>query len=235
MNPILDTNYPAGQTGVRANAELGRLNVSRIDGDNDSNGKIDEINMLGTRSFSVWEKTATGLDLVSDSGSFFEEYIAANDPTGFVDSRSDDKGPEPEGLTLGIINGKTYAFIGMERTNGIFMFNVTDPSSPTFVDYIRITDGLNTPLRPEGFQFVSAADSPNGQNLLIVGFEGDGTATSERVLILSVIPEPFTLTLLVGGIGYVAWKRFRRRRVETVSPLAWWPPRESCATSSSRA
>jgi hypothetical protein len=189
MDPILDDNYPATQTGLRDNAVLGRLNVSRLDGDTDADGKIDDIRMLGTRSFSIWEQTAGGPVLTFDSGSFFEEFLRDNDMAGFVDSRSDDKGPEPEGLTLGVIDGQTYVFIGMERTHGIFMFNVSNPASPSFVDYIRIEDGADTPLRPEGLHFVPAADSPTGHALLIMGYEGDGTtATSERVAIFSVPP-----------------------------------------------
>ena len=210
MNNIIDTdapsNFPLTQTGVRAPAALGQLNVSRIDGDTDADGKIDDIHMLGTRSFSIWEKTAGGLVLTFDSGSFFEQHIMANDLSGFDDGRSDDKGPEPEGLTLGVIDGKTYAFIGMERTHGIFMFDITDPTLPVFKDYLRIVDAINgTPLRPEGFQFVSAADSPTGVSLLLVGFEGDGNLdfSDERVAILSVVPEPSSAVLFLAGLGCV--------------------------------
>jgi hypothetical protein len=211
MNTILDGNYPTSNTGVRANAQLGRLNVSRIDGDTDGNGRIDEIRMLGTRSITIWEVTGAGLQQVYDSGSYFETYIRDNDPTGWVDSRSDDKGPEPEGLTLGEIDGKTFAFIGMERNNGIFMFDITDPNAPSFFGYTRTSDGSNTPLRPEGMSFISAADSPNGQNLLIVGYEGDGTlASSERIGVYSVVPEPQTYILIGIGASFLLW-RMRRR------------------------
>jgi len=210
MTPILDDNYPATATGVRANAELGRLNISRIDGDTDADGKIDSITMLGTRSFSIWEVTDSGLALTYDSGSFFEQYISLNDPSGWVDGRSDDKGPEPEGLTLGTIDGETYAFIGMERTNSIFMFNVTNPAAPNFTGYIRVQDA-STPLRPEGMAFIPANDSPNGQNLLVVGFEGDGTAATERIAVFSVVPEPSTYALMGLGGLLVVWTLRRKR------------------------
>jgi len=210
MNTILDSNYPTSNTGVRADAQLGRLNVSRIDGDTDGNGKIDEIRMIGTRSFTIWEVTGAGLQQVYDSGSYFETYIRDNDASGWVDGRSDDKGPEPEGLTLGEIDGKTFAFIGMERNNGIFMFDITDPNAPSFFGYTRTSDGSNTPLRPEGMSFISAADSPNGQNLLIVGYEGDGTTASERIGVYSVVPEPQTYILLGIGASFLLWRVHRR-------------------------
>ena len=210
MNTILDSNYPTSNTDVRADAQLGRLNVSRIDGDTNGNGKIDEIRMLGTRSFTIWEVTGAGLQLTYDSGSYFETYIRDNDASGWVDGRSDDKGPEPEGLTLGEIDGKTFAFIGMERNNGIFMFDITDPNAPSFFGYTRTSDGSNTPLRPEGMSFISAADSPNGQNLLIVGYEGDGTTASERIGVYSVVPEPQTYILIGIGASFLLW-RVRRR------------------------
>ena len=213
MNNIIDqnapSNFPTTQTGARANETLGRLNVSRLDGDTDGDGKIDDPTMLGTRSFTIWEVTESGLQRTWDSGSYFETYIRDNDPTGWVDSRSDDKGPEPEGLTLGEIDGKTFAFIGMERNNGIFMFDITDPNAPSFFGYTRTSDGSNTPLRPEGMSFISAADSPNGQNLLIVGYEGDGTA-SERIGVYSVVPEPQTYILIGIGAAFLLW-RIRRQ------------------------
>ena len=158
MNPLVDTDAPSNflntttnaNNGVRSDANLGRLNISRIDGDTDADGKIDDIRMLGTRSMSIWEKQPDRTLLrVSDTGSFFETHLRDFDSAGWVDGRSHDKGSEPEGLTLGAIDGHTFAFVGMERTNGIFMFDITNPLvAPQFVDYIRINTG-DIPLRPE--------------------------------------------------------------------------------------
>lgn len=214
MNPILDPSFPGTQTGIRANGDLGRLNVSRIDGDTNSDGKIDTPTMIGTRDFSIFEHTPLGLVEVYNSGSFFEQYIRDNDSAGWVDGRSDDKGPEPEGLTVGVIDGRTYLFIGMERTAHIFQFDVTDPVSPVFVDSFRIVAGPNTPLRPEGFSFIPASDSPLGFPLLVVGYEGDGSLTSsERIAVFSVtgIPEPSAAATLV-GLGALGFAALRRRR-----------------------
>ncbi len=213
LNPILDTNapstFPLTQTGQRALDQLGRLNISRIDGDTDGDGKIDDPTMIGTRSFSIYEKTGSGLVRVYDSGSFFETYIAANG--GWQDSRSDDKGPEPEGLTIGEINGRTYLFIGMERTAHIFQFDITDPLGVTFVD-AELLPFANA-QRPEGFLFISAADSPNGQNLLVVGYEGAGSSVTEQIGVFTVIPEPSSFAAIAGGLlfGFAAMRRRRAR------------------------
>lgn len=58
---------------------------------------------------------------------------------------SDDKGPEPEGLTIGQIGGRTYAFIGFER-GGIAVYDVTDAYHPEFVQYVN-----NRSIRRRGF------------------------------------------------------------------------------------
>lgn len=214
MNSLIDTNapsnFPTTQTGLRATDQLGRLNVSRLDGDTDGDGKIDTPTMIGTRSFSIHEQTAGGLVRVYDSGSFLETFIAGD--TGWLDSRSDDKGPEPEGLKVVTIGDRTYLFIGMERTGHIMMFDVTDPLNTVFIDSVLVAGAA----RPEGFDFVSAADSPTGTDLLIVGFEGDGTNSStEQVAIfqvaVSAIPEPSAAAALA-GLGAIGLAALRRRR-----------------------
>ncbi len=216
MNSLIDTdspsNFPTTQTGIRSNEQLGRLIVSRIDGDNEpvKDGKIDVPTMLGTRSYSIYEQKVTGLDRVYDSGNFFETWISTNG--GWQDGRSDDKGPEPEGLVVVTIDGRTYAFIGMERTSHVFMFDVTDPTAPSFVD-AKLVSGA---LRPEGFNFVTAANSPTGTALLFVGFEGDGTlASTEQVAVFSVgtsaIPEPSSYAAIFGAgvLGLALSRRLR--------------------------
>lgn len=101
-----------------------------------------EIYTYGARSFSIW--SADG-QRVFDSGSEFERitasllpenFNATNDENNF-DNRSDDKGPEPEAVTVGTINGQTFAFIGLERIGGIMVYDVTNPQNPEFVQYLN--------------------------------------------------------------------------------------------------
>ncbi|MEZ5299685.1 MAG: choice-of-anchor I family protein [Verrucomicrobiales bacterium] len=171
---------------LQSRAELGRLKTTTTLGDTDGDGDYDEIYAFGGRSFSIWD--AKG-NLVFDSGDQLErlvaEYLpanfnASNDSNGF-DGRSDDKGPEPEGLAIGQLDGRTYAFLGLERVGGVMIFDITYPYSPVFVDYFNNRDFSADPedelelagdLGPEGLKFIPASDSPNGKPLLAVGQRG---------------------------------------------------------------
>lgn len=189
---VLDpTVFPNAST-LKMNANLGRLTVSNRDGQLEADGdtQYEKIHVYGSRSFSVW--TATGTQ-VFDSGDAFEQITATlfpadfnanNDENGTFDTRSDNKGPEPEGLTLGVVNGRTYAFIGLERISGIMVYDVTNPLSPVFVQYLSNRDFAGDPeadtagdLGPEGITFISSADSPTGTALLAVGNEISGSTT----------------------------------------------------------
>src|SRR5678815_1805137 len=119
-----------------------RLNVTTKLGDTDGDGDYDQLYSFGARSFSVWTSGGT---LVSDSGDELERITAAAYPQNFnatntgntFDNRSDDKGPEPEGIALGTIDGRPYAFITLERIGGVMVYDVSDPAAPVFVQYLN--------------------------------------------------------------------------------------------------
>ncbi|MBL6594374.1 MAG: choice-of-anchor I family protein [Flavobacteriales bacterium] len=179
------TAFPNAAT-LQTNDNLGRLKTFTEDviGDTDGDGDVDELYAYGARSFSIWDENG---NLVWDSGDDFEQYIAANHPTFFncndglaseMDDRSDDKGPEPEAVTVGQIGNSYYAFIGLERQGGVMVYDVTDPTNPSFVNFIQTydtTSGTMTDIAPEGLVFVPANESHNGENLLIVSSEVSGT------------------------------------------------------------
>ena len=156
---------------------LGRLKTTTTMGDTDGDGDHDLIFAYGGRSFSIWAEDGT---LVFDSGNAFEQVIAKRSPDVFnanggvdeFDDRSDDKGPEPEALALGEIDGRNYAFIGMERNNAIFAYDITLPSDPHMVGYMMPASSHNS---PEGLEFIAAKDSPTGKPLLAIAYEMTGT------------------------------------------------------------
>jgi hypothetical protein len=200
------------------NTGIGRLNLLKDQG-RDADGKIADPTMMGTRSFSLWDAT-TGA-LVFDSGSAIEQWVATNDATAFninsgslakMDDRSDEKGPEPEALAFGRIDGKDFIFVGAERQNGIFQFDITDLNNVSIVGYFNpITSSADSGgsfISPESILFLDAASNPSGKNLLVVGFEGTGTNGS--VGVFEVVPEPQTYILLGIAAAFLLW-RLRRR------------------------
>ncbi|WP_133491549.1 choice-of-anchor I family protein [Alcanivorax sp. 24] len=177
----------------------------------DANGDrlmYDDLYAFGTRSFSIWNEDGA---LVWDSGDAIETFLASDEcklgaeraldcKTFFnsnheegstFDDRSDNKGPEPEGLTIGQIGDKYFLFLGLERMGGIMVYDITDPAAPLFQDYLNtreewvaedVSSGDVGDLGPEGLVFIPADQSPNGEALLIVGNEVSGTTAIYRVL-----------------------------------------------------
>lgn len=182
---ILDPTRFPNAAAMKANADLGRLNVFSNLGDTDGDGDIDVIHTLGGRSISIFRQETDGsLTKVRETGGEFEAIIAANHPDIFNsnqntasssrDSRSDDKGPEPEGVSIGVVGGRTYAFVGLERVGGYMVYDVTDPANARFVTYKPQT---GADLGPETSTFVAAADSPTGQALLLSAQEISNSVT----------------------------------------------------------
>lgn len=168
-----------GSDGLRNNDHLGRLTVTTTLGNTDGDPEFEKLYVFGARSFSI--RNADG-ELVYDSGAELEQRTAVLVPGSFnsngtadsFDTRSDNKGPEPEGLALGKIGGRTYAFIGLERTGGIMVYDISNPQSPQFVTYVTTAP---TDLSPEGLLFIRREDSPNGKPLLVVSHEVSNTVT----------------------------------------------------------
>ena len=146
----------------------------------------DKAYIFGGRSFSIYEVTDNGLTLVFDSGSGFEqvtaetlsEYFNASNDKISLDNRSGKKGPEPESVVTGTVNGRTYAFIALERIGGVMVYDITEPKNAEFVNYINSRE-FNEPIQgdvsPEGLCFVKEADSRSGKAMLIAACEVSGT------------------------------------------------------------
>ena len=179
---------------LQMDENLGRLNSTTTLGDVDGDGDYDKLFAYGARSFSIWN---TSGKLVYDSGDDFERITASiipddfnstNDENDSFDNRSDDKGPEPEGVVIGEVKNRTYAFIGLERVGGVMVYDITNPYRPHFVQYVISRDfsgdaaaGTAGDLAPEGLVFISAEDSPNGYPLLVVSHEVSGTVAVFQV------------------------------------------------------
>ncbi|WP_436831206.1 choice-of-anchor I family protein [Parapedobacter sp. DT-150] len=149
---------------LQDDAQLGRLNITTTLGDDNGDGRYEALYSFGARSFSVWN--GTDGELVYDSKN--ELDVKTNEAGYYDDDRSDDKSVEPEGIAIGRIGDKDIAFIGMERVDAVAVYDVTNPTSPVFLQILKTGDA------PEGVLFVPAADSPIQKSLLIVSSEEDG-------------------------------------------------------------
>jgi hypothetical protein len=107
------------------------------------------------------------------------DFNSTNDENATFDNRSDNKGPEPEGVALGEVAGRMLAFIGLERIGGVMVYDISDPENPGFVQYINPRDFTVAEedagdLGAEGLEFIPAAKSPNGKPLLVLANEVSG-------------------------------------------------------------
>ena len=144
--------------------------------------------LYGGRSFSIFAVAEDGLSLVYDSANEFEaktfEYLPAyynvsNDDVE-LESRTAKKGIEPEAVTLAAVNGRTYAFIALERIGGIMAYDITDPAEAAFVNYINtrdFNDALTGDVAPEGLAVLAREESV----YLLAAFEVSGTVASYRL------------------------------------------------------
>lgn len=169
----------------------------------DYDGLDDDIDYLyGGRSMTIFRADDSGLEEVFSTAddaeritySYLPEYYNASNDNAVLDDRSGKKGPEAEAVTVGEVNGRIYAFLALERTGGIMVYDVTDPENSKYVNYINTRDFTSIAsgseiyedgeldkwvtggdVAPEGLAFVSAEDSTSGEALLIAAFEVSGT------------------------------------------------------------
>jgi 2',3'-cyclic-nucleotide 2'-phosphodiesterase/3'-nucleotidase/5'-nucleotidase len=188
LNP---TVFPNGDALKNEDA-IGRLTVTSAGANTDGNATngVERLLVLGGRSFSIWKPDGTQ---VFDSGDAFEritaqalasQFNSSHDSNSSFDTRSDNKGPEPEGVTVEKIWGRWYAFIALERIGGVMVYDVTDPAEGRFLQYINRRDFSGSPasgtagdLGAEGVFVIPESDSPTQQPLLVVTNEVSGTTT----------------------------------------------------------
>ncbi|MFN7014549.1 MAG: choice-of-anchor I family protein, partial [Bacteroidia bacterium] len=184
---VLDSIAFPNAAMLKRSYNLGRMRVSNINGDIDNDGDFDEIYSVGSRSFSIFN--ADTKQFVYDSGDDFEFYTALTSPYNTIfnsdhesnsfKDRSRSKGPEPEGVTIAKFCNRTYGFISLERLGGVMVYNISDPSNVSFVDYknTRNLASYGGDNGPETITFISADQSPDGEPYIIVANEISGTLT----------------------------------------------------------
>ena len=188
------------EDGDRSNASTvggtGDLADLRISNTDSSTGNLFA---AGARSFSI--RDANG-NLVFDSGDFLDKKAA--ELGIYDDTRSRQKGVEPEGVELLTIGGRTIAAIGLERTlkGAVALYDITDPANATFLDML-VTDGDIAPEGLEAYEF-------GGVSYLAIANETSNTTTLYR-LSAAPVPEPETYALLLAGLGMIGYSARRRK------------------------
>ncbi|ATG56741.1 MULTISPECIES: choice-of-anchor I family protein [Pseudoalteromonas] len=165
--------------------DIGRLKVTTVKGDNNNDGQYESLYAYGARSFTIWDSNGlvvfdSGDDIGRITASVHDEAFNNNEDENKGDTRSDDKGAEPEALTIGTIGKRTFAFIGLERMGGIMIYDITNPYDVQFEDYFYnrgLIAGaeITGDLAPEGMTFIPREQSATGEPLLIIGNEISGS------------------------------------------------------------
>ncbi|HHC6485687.1 TPA: choice-of-anchor I family protein [Vibrio parahaemolyticus] len=193
------TDHPLAEA-LKNNKQLARLKVIKP---NHTLNAEENVQAFGARSFSIWNENG---ELVFDSGDDFatvallnegKHFNNTNDSNSSGDDRSDDKGIEPEAIEVAKINGRYYAFIGLERQGGIMVYDITQPKQAQFLHYVNHRDytqpvctlvedsecanGTYNPkagdLAPESINYFTR----NGQHFIAVGNEVSGTTSVFRI------------------------------------------------------
>jgi len=111
----------------------------------------------GSRGWSIFD-ARTGR-VVWDAGSSFDRLAIRAGL--YPESRSENKGTEPENITVATIKGRRYAFVGAERGNFVAVYDLAQPRRPRFVQVLPVTNG------PEGLLAIPA------RGLFVVSSETD--------------------------------------------------------------
>ncbi|MDF5277203.1 alkaline phosphatase [Vibrio parahaemolyticus] len=193
------TDHPLAGA-LKDNKQLARLKVIKP---NHTLNAEENVQAFGARSFSIWNENG---ELVFDSGDDFatvallnegKHFNSTNDSNSSGDDRSDDKGIEPEAIEVAKINGRYYAFIGLERQGGIMVYDITEPKQAQFLHYVNHRDYTQPvctlvedrecandtynpkagDLAPESINYFTR----NGQHFIAVGNEVSGTTSVFRI------------------------------------------------------
>ncbi|NQW31020.1 MAG: Ig-like domain-containing protein [Ignavibacteria bacterium] len=189
---VLDAKTFPNAAFLKQNYNLGRMRLTNLNGDTDGDGDIDVLHCVGSRSFSIWN--ADTKTLVYDSGDDFEMITSSNPTTSKIfnsdhesnslKNRSRSKGPEPEGVVVGQISNKTYAFVALERVGGVMVYDVSNPQTPRFVDYnnARGATEYSGDNGPESLTLIHSTQSSDKNTYLVVANEVSGTLTIFKVI-----------------------------------------------------
>jgi Uncharacterized protein conserved in bacteria len=110
----------------------------------------------GSRGFTIFN---TDGEVIFSSGSDIDQITASIGH--YPESRSGNKGAEPENVAFGTFEGTDYLFVNSERSSVVLVYDVSNPLKPKFKQV------LPTNVGPEGSNVIPS------RNLLVVACEED--------------------------------------------------------------
>jgi len=175
-------NATSAQKAGLTETNSARLAILKNTGDYDADGYIDQAYTLGSRSVRIFDSNG---NVVFDSGSALEE-LANTQGVYPVNDREDAKGVEPEMVEVVTLNGRTYAFVALERstTSMAAIFDVTNPYKVVAVDPIKFPGAK----RIEGLNVITA----NNKNYIVASSEDNDVVSIAE----TSFPTAFKLQLL---------------------------------------
>ncbi len=203
LDPSVFTNINL----LELESNLDGINFTNGSGDANNDGLFEELHVFGGRSFSIFDVDAGSL--VYDSGNDFAHITAADPVYGAIfnasnsnnsfKNRSDNKGVEPENVIVKEINGNYYAFIILERIGGVMAYDVTNPSTPVFLEYENSRDATpggqeSGDLGPEGIVYVAPENSGTGKALLVLSNEVSATLSIYELSNITLSTQDFDLS-----------------------------------------
>ena len=190
----------ASAVGLNAVSPLNDLRVSNTD------SSAGNLIIAGGRELLLTDENGTR---IWGSGEILDRE--ANALGLYDDARSVHKGVEPEGVEIMNINGRTVAFVGLERTlkSAVAAFDITDPSNSVYLTML-VSDGEQAPEGLKGYE-------QNGKYYLAWSSEGgdfgpgNRTTVFELATVNAAVPEPETYALLLAGAGVLGAMARRRK------------------------
>ncbi|MBD2464808.1 hypothetical protein H6G89_27785 [Oscillatoria sp. FACHB-1407] len=147
-------------------------NEDNLTNENDQSHNGTALSPHGARSISVFD--AQSGRLLSDSGNTIENAVIA----ARLPQRCDSKGPEPEVVSVGVVNGRTLAFVALERADAVTIHDITDPRSIRLLDTVILNPEVvgtdaEAGLEPEGVEFIRQTNqivtsNPEGSSLSLI-------------------------------------------------------------------
>jgi DNA-binding beta-propeller fold protein YncE len=151
--------------------------VTADEGDSDPKAsKVKDGPAAGGRTISVFDAT-TG-QLLGDTGNQIDSAINAAD--FYPESRSDNRGSEPEMITSFTMGNINYVAAGIERANGVVLVSLANPKQPKVISVAAIDKTAKAGnIAPEGIAYFY--DSKTKRHYIYTANEKGGSISIFRI------------------------------------------------------